>query len=115
MGIEVTIEEVWRENTHGQEVRIYKTSQPIWDATDEQGMREIRVNHYGDEFAEQFEYICIAHQIEDVYGAKIPATLALTCNDLGDTISYTPLPGSVMGCWLEIEQVLRDLNWFLNG
>ena len=24
MGIEVTIEEVWRENTHGQEVRIYK-------------------------------------------------------------------------------------------
>ena len=118
MGIEVTIEEVWRKDRHGQEVRLYKTSQPIWDAIDDEGMREIRVNQYGDEAAMQFEYICIAHQIEDAYkfgAGNMPATLALTCNDLGNTINYAPLPGSVMGCWVEIEQVLRDLNWFLNG
>ena len=113
--MEVTIEEVWRgEHIPGQESRIYKTSQPLWDAIDPQGMRQIRLGHQGDEFAEYFEYICITHQIEDAYGAKIPATLALTSNDLGNTISYTPLPGSLIG-WFPIEQVVPNLQLFLKG
>jgi hypothetical protein len=116
--MEVTIEEVWRgEHIPGQESRIYKTSQPLWDAIDPQGMREIRLGHRGDMFAEYFEYICITHQIEDIYkfgAGKIPATLALTSNDMGNTMNYAPLPGSMIG-WFPIEQVVPNLQLFLKG